>query len=69
MNIEDIKKIARLKTSVAREVAIEDLLTQHEQEIMEDTEDKILASINSFLAEKGITDTDGTPLTFSPERF
>lgn len=30
---------------------------------------KLLASINSFLAENGIKDADGTPLTFSPERI
>jgi hypothetical protein len=38
-------------------------------EVEEDTKVKLLASINSFLAEQGIKDTDGTPLTFSPERF
>lgn len=30
---------------------------------------KLLASINSFLAENGLKDTDGTSLTFSPERI
>lgn len=37
--------------------------------IEQETEVKLLASINSFLTEQGIKDTDGTPLTFSPERF
>jgi len=53
-----MKKLKTQPTKDSRDNAVE-----------QEVKVKLLASINSFLAEQGIKDTDGTPLTFSPERF
>jgi hypothetical protein len=48
---------------------VDALIETEREETEEETKLKLLASINSFLVEQGIKDTDGTSLTFSPERF
>jgi len=61
---KNVKGFEKLKSTI-----VENRTVTKEEEIEQEVKVKLLASINSFLAEQGIKDTDGTPLTFSPERF